>query len=114
MDQLASPAKMKRMVRYFPGLIGIRQRNPYSPEMIRFAVSQDIFCDHDGLFDRFMQQCGLLEISRKANLEMKTKNTIVEPWPMRLKQDATDTDFRRLCSSDFIGCERYVEWKKID
>lgn len=36
----------------------------------------------------FMHECQFSEISKQAKLEMKSKNTLVEPWPLRLEENA--------------------------
>jgi hypothetical protein len=52
-----------------------------------------------------------------AELTMKMTNTIVEPWPCRLKVKPKDygaqEEFDLLLSSSSSGVERYVEWSKI-
>lgn len=113
-DQLPSRAQMKRMQRYFPRIRDIINGNPCTAESIRFVSANYMFLDYDDLFDRFMQQCDFLKISKDANLEMKKKNTIAEPWPMRLGENTTVRDFSIMCASNHLGCERYVEWKRID
>lgn len=57
----------------------------FSLDSIRPTSAKDLLCDFDDLFDRFMHECQFLDISKKAQLEMKSQNTIVEPWPLRLE-----------------------------
>lgn len=108
---------MKLMERCFPKIHETFRSSKYSeptPILIRLICAYSMFQDFDGLFDGVMQQGHFLEISRDARLEMKKKNTIVERWPMRLGENATEKDFNILSSSGHTGCERYVEWKSID
>ncbi|KAH8621024.1 hypothetical protein IG631_24328, partial [Alternaria alternata] len=51
-----------------------------------------------------------------AGMRMKTVNTIVDSWPLRLGTGKTDTaaqqEFNLLLSSSSSGVERYVEWSR--
>ena len=82
-----------------------------NPEFIRFMSAEILFRDFDELFSRFKSECRLDEISKATRLKMKSKNTIVQPWPMRIKENATQREFHVLLASGHIGSERYVEWK---
>ena len=64
-------------------------------------------------FQRFMDECRLEKMGKASGLQMKLKNTIVEPWPIRLKKNATQDEFDVLLASSHVGSERYVEWKGI-
>lgn len=48
-------------------------------------------------------------------MAMKGHNTIVDPWPTRLKlypgQPGAQEEFDNALASPFSGVERYVEWK---
>ena len=99
LDEVLSPALHDGMARYFPNVNDTFRSNLYAPDSVRKFIAQDMFIDHDGLFDRFMQRCRLLKIAKDANLEMKKKNTIVEPSPMRLGRNSTDRKFSSICSS---------------
>jgi len=54
--------------------------------------------------------------ARDAGMMMKTVNTIVDSWPLRLKAGVSDADaqeeFNLLLSSSSSGVERYVEWSR--
>ncbi len=82
-----------------------------SPEFIRFMSAEVLFWDFDELFRRFTRESRLDEITKVAGLTMKSKNTIVQPWPMRIKENATQREFDVLLASGHVGSERYVEWK---
>ena len=83
-----------------------------NPEFMKFMSAGVLFRDFDKLFSRFQRECCLDEISKASGLEMKSKHTIVQPWPMRLKENATQREFDVLLASGHTGSERYVEWKK--
>ena len=89
----------------------VRGGSSYDPEIIRFMTAKDMFRDFDELFSRFKRQCRLDEISKANRLEMRSKHIIVQPWPMRIKDNATQREFEVLLASGHVGSERYVEWK---
>ena len=80
-------------------------------DVVRFLSAQVFFRDFDELFGRFREECGLDECSTAAGLTMKSKNTIVHAWPMRIGKNATQREFDVLMASGHVGSERYVEWK---
>lgn len=73
-----------------------------------------MFRNFDKPFKQFMYECRFTEISRAAGLKMKAEHTVVEPWPMRLKENATQDEFNTLRASSHVGSERYVEWESLD
>ncbi|KAH8593394.1 hypothetical protein B0O99DRAFT_515819 [Bisporella sp. PMI_857] len=112
MEQMASmKLEMDRLRRYIPVPLS-QQHDPYDVDFLRFWDACKLVRDVDKLFNRFMQQCEFTAISRASGLKMKSKNTIVEPWPMRLKKDASKDEFDLLMASGHIGLERYVEWER--
>lgn len=88
-----------------------QQSNSSDPDLLRFIEAQTMFRDFDELFKRFMHECRFDEISKATGLKMKSGNTIVRPWPMRLKKKGTQREFELLHASGHNGSERYVEWK---
>jgi hypothetical protein len=54
--------------------------------------------------------------ARDAGMTMKTVNTVIDSWPLRLKAGVSDVDaqeeFNLLLSSSSSGLERYVEWSR--
>jgi hypothetical protein len=56
------------------------------------------------------------DAARDAGMMMKKRNTVVEPWPWKLKVKSSHSDaqekFDLLLSSSSSGVERYVEWSK--
>jgi hypothetical protein len=58
-----------------------------------------------------MRECSLSKISHAAGLNMKAENTIVGPWPLRIKENATQQEFDLLLASGHSGFEHYVVWE---
>jgi hypothetical protein len=58
------------------------------------------------------------EIERSFKVRMKAEHTLVDKWPLMLKllpqDDGAKLEFERLMASSHTGCERYVEWKRIE
>ena len=80
-------------------------------DFVKFLSAEVLFRDFDDLFNRFKSECRLSEISKAAGLTMKSENTIVRPWPLRLRKNATQREFDVRFASGHTGSERYVEWK---
>lgn len=57
------------------------------------------------------------QATKGAGMVVKEENTIIEPWPTRLKlqaeQAGAQEEFNLVLASNFTGVERYVEWKKV-
>ena len=103
---------MERLISYIPMTRDMVQDSSRSnADLTRILSAQLLFRDFDDLFNRFKSECRLDEISKAAQLTMKSENTIVPPWPLRLKQDATQREFEIVFASGHTGAERYVEWK---
>lgn len=103
---------MARLVSYIPMTRDMVQDSSRSnADSVRLLSAQLHFRDFDDLFNRFKSECRLDEISQAAQLIMKSENTIVRPWPMRLSQNATQREFEVQFASGHTGSERYVEWK---
>lgn len=65
---------------------------------------------------RYMSKYDFHQIESFCNATMKSRNTIIEKWPWRLKlfpQDpGAQEEFEDLFGSGHTGCERYVEWQR--
>lgn len=72
--------------------------------------AQLLIRDFDELFTRFKRECRLDEVTKAMGLKINSKNTIVHPWPMRIKETATQREFNTLLAFGHTGSERYVEW----
>jgi hypothetical protein len=86
-------------------------QDKFSPDFVRYHEARVIFRDFDKIFKRFMDECRFEKIGKAAGLKMKSTNTIIEPWPLRLKDNAAQEEFNLLLASGHIGLERYVEWE---
>ncbi|KAF7928559.1 uncharacterized protein EAE98_005615 [Botrytis deweyae] len=86
---------------------------PYNADFLRYNDARSKFQDVDELFDRFMKECCLYEISEMEGLKIKIKNTLVEKWPLRMRNGAKQEEFDRLLASGHLGSERYVEWESL-
>ena len=91
----------------------IQSSNSFNADFLKFMNARSIFWDFDELFKRYMRKCVFDEISKAAELKMNLKNTIVHPWPMRLKKNATQQKFEFLHASGHNGFERYVKWNSV-
>ncbi|KAI9731728.1 MAG: hypothetical protein M1834_004517 [Cirrosporium novae-zelandiae] len=90
-----------------------QQNSHYNADFLKQMDACVMFRDLDEPFQRYMHECRFRDIGKVAGLEMKSKNTIVQPWPMRLSKNTTQTEFDILQASGHSGCERYVEWRSL-
>jgi hypothetical protein len=72
-----------------------------------------MFWDFNRVWERFRKVFISQEAGNVCGMKMKSKNSIVEMWPLRLKKNATQEEFTRLHASGHSGCERYVEWTRV-
>ncbi|KAL2219085.1 hypothetical protein M432DRAFT_653989 [Thermoascus aurantiacus ATCC 26904] len=95
--------------RYLPTTRGVLD-NPVrgsDAEFLRLIAAADMSRDFDELFDRYMLLHQFPKISRDAGLEMKARNTIVlKPFPMQLRENASQEEFDLLHASGHDGHER--------
>lgn len=81
---------------------------------MRIIQAKDIFRDLDHLFGHYMRINNFDKVGREAGLRMKTANTVIDPWPLRLRkrygEPGAQEAFDRLMESGSAGIERYVEW----
>lgn len=114
-DYLVSTvSEVERMHPYMQGNQEmLKLSNKSNADFLRFDNARGMFRDYDQLFDRYMRECRLREISKTARLIIKPKNTIVRPWPMRLDKNATQREFDILQASGHCGSERYMEWNRM-
>ncbi|KAH0565170.1 hypothetical protein GP486_001434 [Trichoglossum hirsutum] len=115
MDNLnAIKSESDELRQYLPASPAMFQnRDSYDADFMRFNDARMMFRDFDKLFKRFMYECRFEEIGKAAGLKVKSNNTIIEPWPMRLKKNATQDEFNIFLASGHIGSERYVEWESV-
>ena len=82
----------------------------YTKENVNGMSALVHFMDFEGLFEKYTKGVKLLDIGKKHGLKPKLTNTIVDVWPYRLRQHASQKEFDALFASDLTGCERYMEW----
>jgi hypothetical protein len=113
MDYLASiKSESDRLRQYLPLSPAMFQsRDGFNADFMRLNDARSMVRNFDNLFKRFMDECRFKEISKAAGLKEKSKNTVIEPWPMRLNKNATQDEFDILHASGHMGSERYVEWE---
>ena len=99
-----------RLRRYLP-IEPATLRNENSADFLKFNDARIMFRDVDKAFQSYVKEYHFEEAAKAAGLKMKSKNTIVEAWPMRLKSNATQDEFELLLASGHTGTERYVEWR---
>lgn len=79
----------------------------------RRIQAKGIFRDLDHLFGHYMRMEDFEKVSREAGLRMKTANTVIDAWPLRLRkrhgEPGAQEAFDRLLESGSSGNERYVE-----
>ena len=67
--------------------------------------------------DRYAELYEFESLASRLGVDLKTENSIVEPWPTRLKfeQDKSwsQHEFDIILGSDLSCLERYVEWRRI-
>ncbi|TGO85026.1 hypothetical protein BPOR_0439g00050 [Botrytis porri] len=93
-----------KLRRYMP--IERDMLQPYNADFLRCNDARSLFQDLDRPFDRFMKDCSLYEISKVEGLRIKTKNTLVEKWPLKLRNGAKQEEFDMLLASGHLGSER--------
>ncbi|KAJ9663962.1 hypothetical protein H2201_005444 [Coniosporium apollinis] len=86
----------------------------FNADFIMFTDARPVVRDFDKLFDRWMREHRFGDIGKAVGLKMGSEHTIVPPWPMRLRQNATQREFDRLRASGHVESERYVEWKSVE
>jgi len=87
----------------------VKNSNRSNTDFIEFTSAQVLFRDFEESFNHYKRECCLNEISKAAGLKMNSKSTIVHPWPMRIRKNATQREFNVLRASGHSGAERYVE-----
>lgn len=113
-DAASLPATLLQVQQYLKVTPDMFQpQNKYSADVLRLLDARAVFRNYDELFDRFMRECRLDDLGTAAGLKRRSRHTIIEPWPMRLRPDATKSEFEALRASGHTGSERYVEWESL-
>lgn len=92
----------------------LRSRNKNSAEFLNFINAHGLVSDNNPAFRRYMHRFQFEALGKAFGIEMKSKHTIVEKWPMRLPKRPTKREFELLYWSGHQGSERYVEWSRVE
>ncbi|BAE60335.1 unnamed protein product [Aspergillus oryzae RIB40] len=108
-DQVACMFRaMETLQRFLP--MRPRQGDPtnkYNAEFLNQMNAMDLFTDNDTLFERLVENARFRDMGRPLGLEMKTENSIVAKWPMRLGGNPTQHEFEMAFWSGHTGCESF-------
>lgn len=88
-------------------------REASNADFLRYNDARSMFRNVDKPFDKFMKECSLDQLSLNTGMKMKTKHTLVDKWPLRLRMGAKQKEFDMLLASGQSGSERYVEWESL-
>ncbi|KAI1941378.1 hypothetical protein LOZ66_001894 [Ophidiomyces ophidiicola] len=104
-----------RATSYIPGFSqAVGSRNQYSPASLKIMQTVAAFRNFDAMFKRFMLNTRFAELTRAYRLQTRENHTIVSPWPARLKDTPTQSEFELFHGGEQSGTERYVEWVRAD
>ncbi|XPS68681.1 hypothetical protein M3J09_000967 [Ascochyta lentis] len=82
-------------------------------ELTRRTSCLDLLTNWHSVFDTFMKETQLSEFAEMCGVRVKSKHTIVEPWPYTLGPRATQKEFDALTAASTSGFERYLEFEKL-
>ncbi|TVY43017.1 hypothetical protein LOCC1_G004360 [Lachnellula occidentalis] len=107
--------EMDRLKRYLPLDMQLLQRHNHmhNAEFLAFSCAKILVRDFDTLFQRYVDKWKLKYLGNMVGMEMKEENTVVDKWPLRLRENATQEQFDLLHASGHQGMERYVEWRFV-
>jgi len=107
--------EVARVMEYIP-LPRPPGRNPPDAAFTLRITALELVRDNAFYFNKYMKQLDFEGVARTAGARMKTRNSIVEDWPLRVKRKAgqpgAEGEFRTVLASDHTGIERYVEWAR--
>ena len=89
-----------------------------SPDFILVTDSLNLCGDFDAYFKRFLKSAdphkgtSMYDLAHQHGMRIKSKHTIIEPWPYRLTEKTTKEEFKVLLSESTCGHERYMEFEK--
>jgi hypothetical protein len=105
---------IKRTIKYLPPDLSAMSADPYSPDLTRRHSCSDLLTDYGSVFEQFLVDTQLSGASELCGLRIKSKHTIVEPWPYRAGLRTTRKEFDVLRTESTSGIERYVEFEKLE
>jgi hypothetical protein len=89
-----------------------------SADFILVTDSLNLCGDFDAHFKSFLKSAdphkgtSMYDLARQHGMRIKSKHTIIEPWPYRLTEKMTKEEFKVLLSESTCGHERYMEFEK--
>lgn len=89
-----------------------------SPDFTLVTDSLNLCGDFDAYFKRFLKSAdphkgtSMYDLARQHGMRIKSKHTIIEPWPYRLTEKTTKEEFKVLLSESTCGHERYMEFER--
>ncbi|KAL5119566.1 hypothetical protein ACEQ8H_002412 [Pleosporales sp. CAS-2024a] len=90
-------------------MMGDRNTVQYDPEFLRRTNLHAMFADFDRLFDLYLKDVRMSELTKKNRVKMKKQHSIVEKWPYRVTKSTSVREFKLMDTLSLSGCERYVE-----
>ncbi|KAM0126323.1 hypothetical protein ACHAO1_010135 [Botrytis cinerea] len=111
-------SNMNLLVNYLPQPSLINLLSPNSADTVRIWDARTIVLPADDYFERYTKLHQFSQISTNLRVKQKQVNTIVDEWPTRLKDQEggkkAQKEFNILLSSNWIGVEHCIEWKRDD
>ncbi|KAJ6276567.1 hypothetical protein J3E71DRAFT_187021 [Bipolaris maydis] len=108
---------MDFLVQYLPGSLDIVKVLRQGADFYKVWDSRTLALDAENYFQMYMKLQEFESAASRAGLMMKERNTIVEPWPLRLKlkphEVGSQEEFDLLLSSCSSGIEHYTEWRRL-
>ena len=105
--------KVTKFLRYRPS-----PKSDNDPKTVRWLTAIDLVRDYKKIWAQHEQKEDFPTIVKKTSMKAKLKNTVVEPWPMRLYKDPGEPGaqeaFDRLTASGSMGAEHYIEWVRSE
>ena len=80
---------------------------------VRFTEAGSMFRNIEELWRKFVVACDLEGLSLWYGLCMRETHRIVEEWPCRLRDGASQEEFDILHATNYTGRERSLEWELI-
>lgn len=88
------------------------------PEFVLATNALSLFDDFDLYFNKFLKNAdrrigtSMYDLTRQYGMRIKSKHTVVEPWPFRITEKTTKEEFKLLLAENTCGHERYLELEK--
>jgi hypothetical protein len=86
----------------------------YDPEFLRRTNLLDMFADFDKLFDTYLKDIRMDELTKENRIKTKRQHSLVGKWPYRVTHSTSRRDFELMCTLSVSGWERYVELERAE